>query len=416
MTPEIAALLERGAPPPARTPRWVAWLVAIAPRRESRAVLWSAAIAVVLLFAAYGGPPAGEATVAIRAQALAPIRTYDAIDQLYGGTKGEWIALTHGATRDEAAARADAVAEAAETRESPTDGEGEIVGVDALTAFAPATATQRARLAERDHLDLPGRVGELEAALLRAGFDRDACAQAADAFRHPSSQIVPLDEAAPPAVLERYLAPDHAGRFVAVAFVHPRPSQGARDLENAQMILRAADPEAVVTSFAELEARLHAILANDLPKVAIVAALLVLVALRALLGRFRAVLLALLILGLELVALAVLMRAFHVRWHVYDALVVPVLLGITMDEAVFLLDEAGRHGMQAALERQGPRVAATALTTAAGFAALLACKFDGLFDVGAVGALGSTLGLLAALGVVTVALGRSIRASTPAKS
>jgi hypothetical protein len=102
------------------------------------------------------------------------------------------------------------------------------------------------------------------------------------------------------------------------------------------------------------------------------------------------------------------MRLFHVPWHAYDALVVPVLLGITMDEAMFLLYAAregeGRGAIEHALREQGPLVVATALTTSAGFGALLACKFEGLFDVGAVGAIGSLAGVIAALLVVPAGL------------
>jgi hypothetical protein len=102
---------------------------------------------------------------------------------------------------------------------------------------------------------------------------------------------------------------------------------------------------------------------------------------------------------------------------VYDALVVPVLVGITLDEAMFLLHAAraaegtgdGKETDPAAVTRraldaQGPLVTATALTTAAGFAALFACSFEGLRDMGAVGVLGVLLGLVAALVVVPAGL------------
>ena len=123
---------------------------------------------------------------------------------------------------------------------------------------------------------------------------------------------------------------------------------------------------------------------------------------------------------------------FDVRLHVYDALVLPVLLGITMDESMFLLHAARRARTGApgtigsaggdggapgsarglsrddaiahALRTEGPLVASTALTTSAGFAALLACRFEGLFDLGAVGAMGSALGLVAALVVIPAGL------------
>jgi predicted RND superfamily exporter protein len=60
--------------------------------------------------------------------------------------------------------------------------------------------------------------------------------------------------------------------------------------------------------------------------------------------------------------------------------------------------------MSEALRTQGPLVAATALTTAAGFGALIACRFDGLRDLGAVGAIGVLAGLVAALVVVPAGL------------
>jgi predicted RND superfamily exporter protein len=94
---------------------------------------------------------------------------------------------------------------------------------------------------------------------------------------------------------------------------------------------------------------------------------------------------------------------------VYDALVVPVLIGITIDESMFLLHAArdasvtGRAA-DVALSREGSLVASTALTTAAGFFALLVCRFEGLRDLGAVGAIGSMAGLIAALVVVPAGL------------
>ena len=53
---------------------------------------------------------------------------------------------------------------------------------------------------------------------------------------------------------------------------------------------------------------------------------------------------------------------------------------------------------------------ATALTTTAGFAALLFCRFEGLFDLGAVGVLGVLLGLVAALVIVPAGLQLAERA------
>jgi hypothetical protein len=92
------------------------------------------------------------------------------------------------------------------------------------------------------------------------------------------------------------------------------------------------------------------------------------------------------------------------QWHVYDALVLPVLFGVTIDESMFLLHAARRGSMSQALRAQGPLVAATALTTAAGFGALVACRFDGLRDLGSIGTVGVLAGLVAALVVVPAAV------------
>jgi predicted RND superfamily exporter protein len=139
-----------------------------------------------------------------------------------------------------------------------------------------------------------------------------------------------------------------------------------------------------------------------------VAVVLVGLALQGALRRGRYVALVFAMLAAEFGVVASLMRAFHLPLHVYDALVLPVLVGITIDEAVFLLFAGDSGGdadpVAASLAAQGPLVAATALTTSAGFAALLACRFDGLFDLGAVGALGSAAGLLSALIVVPAGL------------
>ncbi|MDP8999718.1 MAG: hypothetical protein M3O46_06370, partial [Myxococcota bacterium] len=113
-------------------------------------------------------------------------------------------------------------------------------------------------------------------------------------------------------------------------------------------------------------------------------------------------------------AVGVAMRVLSVQWHVYDALVLPVLFGVTIDESMFLLHAARGRTIREALSSQGPLVAATALTTASGFFALVGCRFDGLRDLGEVGTLGVLAGLVAALVVVPAAL-RIVQGDDPAR-
>ena len=163
-----------------------------------------------------------------------------------------------------------------------------------------------------------------------------------------------------------------------------------------------ADARSVVTGFPLLDVALRASLARDLPRVGIVALAVAAIALGATLRKRRHVVLALAVVAVEIAALGVAMRLFGIHWHAYDALVVPVLIGVTLDESMFLL--YGATTPEEALRVQGPLVTTTALTTASGFAALLVCRYPGLFDVGAVGALGVVFGWLAALFVVGAGL------------
>jgi uncharacterized protein len=409
VTPEIGALLERGPVPEERAPRWHRVVARVTGTRP-RAAAALAIVGLTVAFAfAVGWPKAGDALVAIRPRALAPLATQETIYKLFGGRPGQWIVLSNDPDRERAKARADAIAEALD----PLAEDGTIDGFDALASFAPAEATQKERLVARDALDLPHLGTSLGAALVEKGFDLDACAPALAAFAHPSSVVEPIepDPASPLSwLMARHLRSDGAG-VLAVTYVRPKgdPASDARALA----AIEKADPEAIVTGYPRLETALRESLAHDLPRVALAALVVVAIALRAILGRTRDVSIALATLVAEIAGVALFMRAFSVRWHVYDALVLPVLLGVTIDEAMFLLHaarEAEADGQRPdllidrALREQGSLVVATALTTAAGFVALLACRFEGLFDLGAVGTLGVLLGLVAALVVVPAGL------------
>ena len=410
ITPEIGALLERRDPPAVTSPRWIDWVASLTATRGRALAALCVALSPILVLAVAGSPEPNQQLVAIRSRAIEPLRIQSEIYRVFGSKEGQWLVVSADASMDRAAARADAVAEALDRL---TEG-GTVAGFDALASFAPAPDTQRARLAARDALDLPSRRDALASALADRGFDAEACAPALDALARADHDVQPLDPSGPLAfVISRHIGKDGPD-VLAVSYVRPSgdPAKDARAIE----AIHAADPGAVITGYHHLETALRATLAHDLPIVAVVALVLVVITLRAILRRAGDVVLALATIAIEVFAVAAVMRVCHVRWHVYDALVLPVLIGITMDESMFLLhaarattggiDAAIRH----ALRQQGPLVVATGLTTAAGFGALLACKFEGLFDLGAVGALGSALGLVAALVVVPAGLRLSYRA------
>jgi predicted RND superfamily exporter protein len=242
-------------------------------------------------------------------------------------------------------------------------------------------------------------------------------------MRDPQRELIELQrfrQGAGAILVSRYLASDPPDSMVAL-YVHPRDAEPAR--QRVQAAIVQADPQALLTGYGRLESTLRATLARDLPRVGLVAFVLVVVALGLALRRLREVVLALLVVIAEIGAVLLLIRLLDVPLHAYDALVLPVLLGITVDEGMFLLYRARRTAAEATrgdvvqhtLEHEGPPVATAALTTAAGFGGLVLCDFDGLRHLGLVGALGSLVGLLVAVVIVPAGL-RLLRISSAARS
>jgi predicted exporter len=399
VTPAIGAWIERGAPPPARTAPWTEWVGRLTATRGRALAVLLACIAPVVAVAIAGWPGPADALVAIRPRGLAPLVAERHVFAAFGGSPGQWVVLSTDRDEEAARAKADRIAEAL----SPLQQGGDIDGFDALASFAPSASMRAARLAQRDALDLPSRAPALESALREAGFEVPRFSAALEAFRRPTADRTPSmagPEELAPWLLARHVARDASGVVVAT---YLRPKGDASSYARVRAAILAADPGAAITGFGAIDAALRATLARDLALIGGLVLLTVAVAMRVALRSTRAAAVALGTLACEMGAVGLAMRLLSVRWHVYDALVLPVLFGVTIDESMFLLDAARRGGSAPAMRAQGPLVAATALTTAAGFAALLVCRFDGLRDLGAVGALGVLAGLVAAVALVPAA-------------
>jgi hypothetical protein len=408
VTPAIGARLERGDPPPPSPSRWtaaVAWLTAT---RARAAFFVALAIAPIPIVALGGGPPLAEAIVAIRPKKLAPLEVQRQIFEAFGGKRGQWVVLVADADQDRARARSDALAERLAAMKD------DVEAVDALTALVPAPATQAARFADRDALGMPAKADELERALRDTGFAPERFEDPIAGMRAPSRETVSLADlkaGAASILVSRYLGEDGGEHLVAI-YVRPKDAPGS--IARVEQAVRESDAAAMLTGYSRLEASLRETLRHDMPRIGLVAGALVLLALSASLRRARDVLIAAIVVTSEIASVLLLVRVLGIPLHAYDALVIPVLLGITVDEAMFLLHRARDVGASGAgaldtiipetLRREGPPIAATALTTAAGFGALAFCDFDGLRDLGMVGALGSAVGLVVALLVVPAGL------------
>ena len=395
VTPVIGARLERKPPPEERRARWTE-LVARLTATRGRAIACLVLTALPMLGLVLGhGPRVADAIVAMRPRGLEPLTVQQRVYDAFGGRTGQWVILVTDEDPQRARARADQITEAlvaeAEHLES----------LDALTALAPARSTQEARFAARDALDMTAAADRLERALSLEGFAPARFEAVLASMRHPPRRFVTLEDIRQrednEILLQRYLGRDGPLHTV-VVYALPKPGHEA-PLEAA---VAAADPKAAITGYGRLESALRSTLLVDLPKVGLVAAAMVVLALAFALRRPRDVGLALAVVAGELGIVLWLVGALDVPLHAYDALVLPVLLGITVDEAMFLLFRARQSGddVHETLRREGPPVATTALTTAAGFAGLLICDFDGLRHLGAVGAIGSVMGLVVAVVVV----------------
>ncbi|AKT37085.1 MMPL family transporter [Chondromyces crocatus] len=403
VTPALGAWLERKPPPKEQVPPWTEGAYALTKTRGRAVAMAFVALAPLVAVALGAAPPLADAFIAVRPAKLAPLQVQEAIFEAFGGKSGQWIVLVEDAEEERARGRADRLAERlSEMRE-------EVEAVDALTALAPASATQLERFAARDALDLPGRADALERALVETGFAPARFEGVLAGMRAPARQELSLEAlgASPASILlSRYLAQD-GDEHLAAVYVRPRDRASMARIEQ---VVKEVDPAASLTGYSRLEASLKVTLSRDLPRIGLCAGVLVVVALALSLRRKRDIVLAALVVAVEIATVLVLSRLLDVPLHVYDALVIPVLLGITVDEGMFLLHRAGRveaeggDPIRETLRREGPVVAATALTTAAGFVALATCDFDGLRDLGRVGALGSVVGLVIALVVVPAGL------------
>lgn len=401
VTPEIGAWLEKSPPPPEAPARWTEAITWLTGTKIRAAIMLGFACIPLLAMSLGAAPSLSESIVAVRPKELEPLKVQQAVFDAFGGKRGQWVILFADKDRESARIRADHVAE---TLSSMKD---EVESVDALTAIAPAKATQESRFATRDALGMAAKADELEKALSETGFAPARFADVLESMRQPPKEFVTIENvqrSAAAIMMSRYIGQD-GGEELAALYVRPRDVPGAA--AKVEQAINNADDRAMLTGYTRLESALRKSLAQDMPRIGLVAGILVVVALAMSLRRIRDIAIAAFVVAAEIATVLTLVRVFGIPLHAYDALVLPVLLGITVDEGMFLLHRARETTgdvLRETLRLEGPPVAATALTTAAGFAALGLCRFDGLRDLGLVGAIGSIAGLAVALIVVPAGL------------
>jgi predicted exporter len=296
---------------------------------------------------------------------------------------------------------------------APLVADDTLAGYDTVSALAPSLAGQQRRHDEIAAMDPPAAADRLARALAARGARVELFAPGLAPLRAPLAAPRITDPwNGPIAPLARRFLAQRNGRIVFLAYVRPRAGRDRADTRaRVERALAAADRSIALTGYPLLEADVRAALRSDVARVGGLAALLVAVLLFIALRSARRVALALGGVAIELLTLVALLGALRVPLDAYNLLAVPVLVGITIDEIVFVLhayDEATgtpRERARTAVESMVRATSATAGATAAGFLALLACRFEALRGLGIVAGAGTLLGLACAL-VVVPALAR----------
>ncbi len=135
---------------------------------------------------------------------------------------------------------------------------------------------------------------------------------------------------------------------------------------------------------------------HEAPRILVGATLAVLLAMWVTLGRLRLALLCMLPTVVSLLALVGLMPLLGVQFNYLNILVIPVLIGTTVDAGVHLLTNLGRPGSNfvTVYSETGRAICGGLLTSAVGFGALFLADHPGLNSVGALANLGFGVNLL----------------------
>lgn len=293
---------------------------------------------------------------------------------------------------------------------------GELRGYESVSALVPSQATQDARRARLQRLNLPAAATALQTALNDAGFDTsafsDALARLRGAAETTSGGGLSLSGLAATELgflVRTHVADLPAERLVALyLFV---PVDRSLDATVAKLTALTQDPRlgGQITGLPLLERELTALLSVDLLRVCLASVLAVIALLALYYRRLRPTLAVLLPLSVAWALFAAALALCGIPLNLYNLIAIPLCIGYGIDDHIFLVH---RHEATPADERSPARVLATTgraivlttLATVAGFAGLIPAHFLGLRHLGIAGALAVLLCLAVALLVLPALL------------
>jgi hypothetical protein len=407
--PALAFLLLRRGPLATRslaTPRLGAW--GAAAQRHARPVRAAAMGLTALCAFAAARVSLDPSLQRLRPADSPALRVQEEIAARFARPDRGGAVLVRGATTEEALVAGERVA----GRLRAWQESGLLATVQGIDALLPSAATQRARLAEYDALPRVAALRTLDEALRAQGFRPERFAEFTTAFAAPRAAIVTLDTPALApfaSVIERHVRhrPDHT--MVAV-YAEPAPGIGWTAIATR---LRAALPDLQVAVAARplLEDTLRAVLQRELLgfiALAVVANMLLLALVLRSVRDGAAVLAPVLLVVLAVVAV---MWATGMAVDPINLVVTPLLLGIGVDDGVYVVGAARElGGVGAALRACGRAICLTSFSTIAGFGFLALSTYPPLAALGGLMAVGLLLALAATI-VVLPALLRAPRGS-----
>lgn len=268
-----------------------------------------------------------------------------------------------------------------------------------LRVAEPVAARRLARLRQ---LPLTASVATLRRELRRAGLDPRAFRPGLEALTALAEGRDPAAGQTPPVGPASELLRRDAGRTWAA--IHLRlplerwPEGPPPDLLST---IRELTPGAAVASAPRLGAALRRVAANDLRWLSLLAAgLVAAVAVASFRGRVGDAVLALIPVGLGALWTCGLLGALGFHLDLISLALVPILLGIGIDDGLHAVHGARLHpsrGLAGAVRAAGRAMTLTSLTTAAAFSSLLLSRLPGLRSGGAAVAIGVLACLAATL-------------------
>ena len=325
------------------------------------------------------------------------------MERRFGERHQLMIALVDDADFDRALARSDAWrAEAERMRRS-----GLIASYESVSTLLPSLAEQERRRARFARLD-PNRIARtLSAALESAGFDLDPFRPFLASLVHPGPPLRLGDLGDELGFLLRGHVNDKPGRRLVATYLYPSPGQLDPAVTEMKRIAAQSWPGGDVTGIPVLEEALRRVVERDTVRVSAASVIAVVLILSLYYRRVKPVLAVLLPLSFAWLFFAIALGALQIPLNLFNLLAVPLVIGYGIDDHVFLVhrfEEEPERGPERALASTGRAIVVTSLSTMAGFAGLIAARFDGLRLLGISGTLAVGLCLIAAMAVLPALL------------